>query len=95
MQHPTGEPLYIGPQRFEVGIGAVVAEGVGHGGDILHAALEGHAHGAAVVAVHRAVVSVVDASDDHIRLSGEYLGEGHRVCRCTTISARPRALRAA
>lgn len=76
LQYVGGDALDVGTQRVEVGIRAVVAEREGDAGDILHAALHDHAHGARVVGVHRAVVAVVDAAEHQVGPTGHHLVKG-------------------
>ena len=68
-----GELSDIGAERFKVSVSIVIAERIGQGGYVFHTALHGDTHGAAVVAVHRAVVTVVDTANDHVRLACQNL----------------------
>ena len=76
-EYPTGNLTDIGAQGLKIGIGTVVAEGEGHRGDIFHTTLEGDTHRTTIMGIHRGIVAMIDATDNHIGLTGTEFGEGH------------------
>ena len=75
LQCIAGVLFNIGAKRFEVGIGAVVAKRESHRGNVLHAAFHHYAHGSAIVAINRAIVAMIDASDDNVGPAVDNLGK--------------------
>ena len=83
-QHPLRYPAHIRPQRFEVGVRAMVTQRVGHRGDILHTPFHHHAHRTGIVGIHRGVVAMVDTTQHQVGLSRAQLSQRHlhTVRRC-------------
>ena len=63
----------------------MVAQRIGHAWYVLQTTLYRHAHRAAIVGIHRGIVAVVDASDNHIRTTLADILQRHfyAVHRCT------------
>ena len=76
-QHALRNLSYQGAQGLEIGIVAMVAEREGHRGDIFHTALDGDTHRTTIVRVHRTIIAMIDAANDHIGLTRTEFGQSH------------------
>ena len=65
-QHIISHLSDVGSQRLEVSILIVVAQREGYGGNVLHAAFHHHPHRTTVMAVHRGIITVIDAAHHQV-----------------------------